>query len=105
MAQDLNNLLKSLQELNRVAQEPGKLSREQLEAEVKKMTGSVKEALADLGKHLPPEAAGASAMLVDVFRMHLGTILQATGLALDESDEMKKLSEELDMIKRSYIRS
>jgi hypothetical protein len=104
MAQDLNTLLKSLQELN-VASQQGKLTREQLEAEVKRMTVGVKEALANLGKQLPPEAAGASAILVDLFKTQLGAILQATGLALEESDEMKKLSEELEMIKRSYIRS
>jgi hypothetical protein len=105
MAQDLNSLLKALQELNRLAQQPGKLTREQLEAEVKRMTQALKESLADLGRQLPPEAAGASAMLVDVFKMQLGSLLQSSGLALEESDEMKKLAAELEMIKRGYIRS
>ena len=104
MAQDLNSLLKSLQALNTAAQQ-GKLTREQLEAEIKRMTVGVKEALANLDKQLPPEAAGMSAMMVDLFKTQLGVILEATGLSLDETEEMQKLSEELEMIKRGYIRS
>ena len=104
MAQDLNSLLQTLQALNTAAQQ-GKLTREQLEAEVKRMTVGVKEALANLDQQLPPEAAGMSSVLVDVFRTQLGVILEATGLTLDESEEMQKLSEELELIKRGYIRS
>ncbi|WP_224242067.1 hypothetical protein [Hyalangium gracile] len=104
MAQDLNTLLTTLQELNRAVQ-AGQLTREQLEVEVKRVTKALKESLADLGRQLPPEAAGASAMLVDVFKMQLGAILRSTGLVVEESEEMKKLSEELELIKRSYIRS
>ncbi|MFL5343797.1 MAG: hypothetical protein ACJ8AT_03350 [Hyalangium sp.] len=104
MAQDLNSLLKALQALNTAAQQ-GKLTREQLETEVKQMTVGVKEALANLDKELPPEAAGMSAVMVDLFRTQLGVILEATGLTLDESEEMQKLSAELEMIKRGYIRS
>lgn len=104
MAQDLNSLLKSLQALNTAAQQ-GKLTREQLEAEVKRMTVGVKEALANLDKELPPEVAGMSAVMVDLFKAQMGVILEATGLTLDESEEMQKLSQELEMIKRGYIRS
>ncbi len=104
MAQDLNTLLTTLQELNRASQQ-GKLTREQIEAEVKKITASVKDALANLHKQLPPEAVGASSMLVDLFKAQIGALLQHSGVELEQSEEMKKLSEELEMIKRSYIRS
>jgi hypothetical protein len=105
MPQDLNALLQSLQELNRAAQQPGQLTREQLEEEVRRMTGAVKEALSDLGNRLPPEAAGAPAMLVDLFKDQLGSLLEAEGLPAEESEEMKKLSSELDLLKRGFIRS
>jgi hypothetical protein len=104
MAQDLNTLLKRLEELNRAAKEPGKVSREQLDAQVKEITLGVKEALQELGKSLPPELAGASGMLVEVFQTQLGAILQQSGMG-EQSEEMKKLSDELELIKRSYIRS
>jgi hypothetical protein len=104
MAQDLNTLLKRLEELNRAAKEPGKMTREQLDAQVKEITLGVKEALRELGKSLPPELAGASGMLVEVFKTQLGAILQQSGTG-EQTEEMKKLSDELELIKRSYIRS
>ncbi|HYI00199.1 hypothetical protein [Hyalangium sp.] len=104
MAQDLNTLLKRLEALNRAAKEPGKLTREQLDAQVKEITLGVKEALLELGKSLPPELAGASGMLVEVFKTQLGAIFQQSGMG-EQSEEMKKLSDELELIKRSYIRS
>lgn len=105
MAQDLDTLLKKLEDLNRAAKAPGGIPRAQLEAQVKQITLAVKEAMSDLGKNLPPELAGASGVLVDVFKAQLGAILQQSGLDLQESEEMKKLSAELELIKRSYIRS
>ncbi|WP_224370267.1 hypothetical protein [Hyalangium versicolor] len=103
--QDLNKLLKALEELNRSAQTPGKLTRQQVEAEVLRLTAAVKTALADLASQLPPEAAGASAVLVDLFKNQLGTLLESSGLIVDQSPEMKKLAAELEMLKRSFIRS
>ena len=67
----LDSLLKKLEELNRAAKAPGG-SCAQLEAQVKQITLAVKEAINDLGKSLPPELAGASGMLVDVFKAQLG---------------------------------
>ncbi len=98
MAQDLDSLLKKLEELNRAAKTPGAVPREQLEAQVKQITLAVKETLQELGKQLPPELAGASGILVDVFKAQLGAILQQSGLELQESEEMKKLSTELELI-------
>jgi len=105
MAQDLDTLLKKLEDLNSAAKAPGGIPREQLEAQVKQITLAVKEALKDIGKQLPPELAGAGGVLVDVFKAQLGAILQQSGLELQNSEEMKKLSDELELIKRSYIRS
>lgn len=105
MAQDLNTLLQALEALNRAAQEPGKLSREQIEAEVLRLTQSVKATIAELGRQLPPELLGASAVLVDLFQSQVGTILEASGVDVERSEEMKKLSTELDMLKRTFIRS
>jgi hypothetical protein len=104
MKQDLNKLLKTLQDLNRAA-DAGKLSREQLEAEVKKMTATVKETIASVSKQLPAEMAGASAMLVDVFKMQLSAIARQSGMDMEQNEEMKKLSAELDLLKRSHIKS
>jgi hypothetical protein len=104
MTQDLNALLKTLQELNRAAREPGKLSREKIEAEVKRITIAVKQALANLHKHLPPEAASASAVLVDLFRVQIGALMEHSGLDIEQSEEMKKLTEELEGLKRTFIR-
>jgi hypothetical protein len=103
MAQDLDSLLKKLEDLNRAAKAGG-LPREQLEAHVKQITLAVKEAMQNIGEQLPPELAGASGVLVDVFKAQLGTILQQSGLELQESEEMQKLSEELELIKRSFVR-
>lgn len=104
MAQDLDSLLKKLEDLNRAAKAGG-IPRDQLEEQVKQITVAVKKAMQEVTNQLPPELAGASGVLVDVFKAQLGAILQQSGLELQESEEMQKLSEELELIKRSYIRS
>jgi hypothetical protein len=104
MAQDLDSLLKKLEDLNRAAKAGG-IPRDQLEEQVKQITVAVKKAMQEIGNQLPPELAGASGVLVDVFKAQLGAILQQSGLELQESEEMQKLSEELELIKRSFIRS
>jgi hypothetical protein len=105
MAQDLDTLLKSLQELTRAAKEPGRLSREQLEAEVRRVTQALQEMLMSLGGQLQATGTPATAALVEVFRAQVMTALRDSGLAVEQTDEMKKLSEELERLKRGYIRS
>ncbi len=105
MAQDLNTLLKALQVLAAAAKEPGRLTPEQLEAEVRKLTGALQETLADLGSQLGPGGSAQSALLVDVFKTQLVSVLQQSGLTSEKTDEMKKLSDELDKLKRGFIRS
>jgi hypothetical protein len=104
MAQDLNSLLKSLQELTRAAQE-GRLSRAELEVEVRKVTVALQQVLTQLGGQLQANASPGTASLVEVFRSQLATVLQQNGVEMEQTDEMKKLSEELERLKRGYIRS
>ncbi|QSQ22831.1 hypothetical protein JY651_48370 [Pyxidicoccus parkwayensis] len=105
MAQDLNSLLKSIQELTQAAKEPGRLSRAELEAELRKVTLSLKDVLMQLGGQLQATGSPAAAVLVEVFRTQLTEALQQSGLDLEQTDEMKKLREELELLKRGYIRS
>lgn len=104
MAQDLDTLLKSLQELTRAAKEPGRLTREQLAEEVRKVTASLQEVLLNLGSQISKDSP-ATAALVEVFKSQLNTVLQQNGLEMEQTDEMKKLSSELERLKRGYIRS
>lgn len=105
MAQDLDTLLKSLQELTRAAKEPGRLTREQLEAEVARVTRALGELLSSLGGQLQATGSPATAALVEVFRSQISEALKDSGLAMEQTDEMKKLSAELERLKRGYIRS
>ncbi|NMO14651.1 hypothetical protein HPC49_09325 [Pyxidicoccus fallax] len=105
MAQDVESLLKSLQELTRAAKEPGRLSREQLEAEVRKVTLALNDVLSQLGGQLQATGSPATASLVEVFRSQLTTTLRESGLDVEQTDEMKKLSAELERLKRGFIRS
>ena len=105
MAQDLDSLLKSLQELTRAAKEPGRLSRAELEVEVRKVTVALQQVLMQLGGQLQTKGSPETASLVEVFRSQLATVLQQNGLEMEQTDEMKKLSEELERLKRGFIRS
>lgn len=104
MAQDINSLIQTLDELIADAKEPGKLTRERAEEEVKRLTLAVKETMANLHKQLPPEAAQASGVLVDVFKAQIGALLRYCGLDVKNPAEVKKLNQDLDNIKRSFIR-
>lgn len=105
MAQDLDTLLKSLEELTRAAKEPGRLTREQLAEEVRKVTASLQEVLMGLGSQLQSKGSPATVALVEVFKSQLTAVLQQHGLGMEQTDEMKKLSSELERLKRGYIRS
>ncbi len=105
MAQDLDTLLKSLQELTRAAKEPGRLTREQLAEEVRKVTASLQGVLLNLGSQIQSQGSPETAALVEVFKSQLNVVLQQSGLGLEQTDEMKKLSSELERLKRGYIRS
>src|SRR6185503_3252640 len=104
MAQDLNTLLQALQVLAAAAKEPGRLTPEQLEAEVRKLTGALQETLANLGAQLGPAGSAQAALLVDAFKMQLVSVMEQSGLTPEKTDEMKKLRE-LDKLKRGFIRS
>jgi hypothetical protein len=104
MAQDLNALISQLDTLSADAKVPGKLTSERAEEEAKRMTVAVKDALANLHKQLPPEALEASGVLVDVFKVQIGALLRHCGLDVKNPEQMKKLTQDLDNIKRSFIR-
>jgi hypothetical protein len=76
MAQDINSLIQTLDELIAEAKVPGKMTRERAEEEVKRLTLAVKETMAELHKQLPPEALEASGILVDVFKVQIGQLLK-----------------------------
>jgi hypothetical protein len=106
MTPELKALLKKIQDLNRKADEPGGITVEQLEEEIQRITIAVKEGLANVGKQMPPGLAeGATGMMVDIFKVHLGTLLDKSGLTLQKSEKAKKLADELELLKRSFIRS
>jgi hypothetical protein len=104
MAQDINSLIQTLDELIADAKVPGKLSRERAEEEVKRLTAAVKETMANLHKQLPPEAIEASGVLVDVFKAQMGALLRHCGLDVKNPEQVKKLTQDLDNIKRGFIR-
>jgi hypothetical protein len=104
MSQDLNALISQLDVLIADSKVPGKLTPERAEEEAKRMTVAVKDALANLHKQLPPEALAASGVLVDVFKMQIGALLRHCGLDVKNPEQMKKLTQDLDNIKRSFIR-
>jgi hypothetical protein len=104
MAQDINSLIQTLDELIAEAKVPGKLTRERAEEEVKRLTLAVKETMAELHKQLPPEALEASGILVDVFKVQIGQLLRHCGLDVKNPEQVKKLTQDLDNIKRGFIR-
>jgi hypothetical protein len=104
MAQDINALISQLDALIADSKVPGKLTPERAEEAAKQMTVAVKEALANLHKQLPPEALEASGVLVDVFKVQIGALLRHCGLDVKNPEQVKKLTQDLDNIKRSFIR-
>jgi hypothetical protein len=104
MAQDINSLIQTLDELIAEAKVPGKITRERAEEEVKRLTLAVKETMAELHKQLPPEALEASGILVDVFKIQIGQLLRHCGLDVKNPEQVKKLTQDLDNIKRGFIR-
>ena len=106
MTPELKALLKKIQDLNRMADEPGGITLEQLEEEVQRVTIAVKEGLANVSKQLPPGLAeGATGLMVDIFKVQLGALLQKSGLTLQQSEKAKKLADDLELMKRGFIRS
>jgi ribosomal protein S25 len=104
MAHDINSLMQTLDALIAEAKEPGKMSKERAEEEVKRLTAAVKEVMANLHKELPPEAVAASGVLVDVFKQQIGALLRHCGLDVKNPEQVKKLTQDLDNIKRGFIR-
>ncbi|RKH50077.1 hypothetical protein [Corallococcus llansteffanensis] len=105
MAQDLDTLLKSLQALTQAAQQPGRLSRAQLEDEVGRMTVALRETLEELTRQLPAHLAPTSALLVEAVRSQLSGMLQQGGTDVAPTEKTQQLRQELELLKRGFIRS
>ena len=106
MAQDLDTLLKSLQALTQAAQQPGRLSRAQLEGEVGRMTVALRETLEELTRQLPAHLAPTSALLVEAVRSQLsGMLQQQGGTDVAPTEKTQQLRQELELLKRGFIRS
>ncbi len=105
MAQDLNTVLQKLQELTQASKEPGRLSPEQLEAEVKKVTGMLQETLANLSTQLLPGASPETAFLLEAFQTQIRTLMEQSGMVFEKTEETENLSQDLDLIKRGSIRT
>jgi hypothetical protein len=103
MAQDLNTLLQTLKDLTQAAREPGRLSPEQLDAEVRKITRSLQETLATLNTQFQQGTSPETAYMVEVFQQQIHAVLEQSGLAVekpDETEETEGLSEDVERLKR-----
>lgn len=108
MAQDLNSLLQAFKELAQTAKESGRLSPEQLQSEVKRLTGELQRTLVNLGTQLQSGGSPESAYLMEVFQAQVRTILEQNGMQpeeLPEEEEAEKLSEDLALHKRGHLRT
>jgi hypothetical protein len=105
MARDLDTLLKEFQALAAAAKEPGRLTPEQVDAQVERLSGELLEALKSLGSQLGAAGSARSALLMDILQKQLAAALKDSGLPLARTEKMKKLTEELQVLKRGFIRS
>src|SRR5262245_59342991 len=108
MAQDLNTLLQAFKDLAQASREPGKLSPEHIEREVKKLTAELQQTLATMSTQLKAGDSPESAYMVELFQAQIRQVLDQNGLKLDnviEEDESEKLSQELAQRKRGPVRT
>jgi hypothetical protein len=105
MQQDLDKLLEKLRELTRAAKEPGRLTREQLDAEVEKITAAVQKALNMLATQVPVQGSAESGVPAAAIQAQILAVLQQSGMTLEKTKEMVQLAEELQRLKRGFIPS
>jgi hypothetical protein len=109
MAQDLNTLLQAFTELTQASKE-GRVTPAQLETEVRRLTGELQQALASLTTQLKAGDNPQSAYMMELFSAQVRTIIEQSGLKpmqLDneEQEESKKLSEDVELLKRGPVRT
>jgi len=108
MAQDLNTLLQAFTELTQASKE-GRITPAQLETEVRRLTGQLQAALADLTTQLKGGDSPESAYMVELFQAQVRNIIEQSGIKpqqlVDEEEESKKLSQDVEMLKRGPVRT
>jgi hypothetical protein len=109
MAQDLNSLLQAFTELNQAARNPGKMTREQLEAEVRRLTGELQRTLANLTTQLKSGDTPESAYMVELVQSQIRTIIEQAGMKgeqlIDDEEETQRLSQDVEKQKRGPVRT
>ena len=108
MAQDLNALLQAFTELTQASKE-GRVTPAQLEGEVRRLTGELQQALVSLTTQLKAGDNPESAYMMELFQAQVRTIVEQSGLKpqqlVDEEEESKKLSEDVELLKRGPVRT
>ena len=82
MAQDLNTLLQAFTELTQASKE-GRITPAQLETEIRRLTGQLQTALADLTTQLKGGDSPESAYMVELFQAQVRNIIEQQMLAQD----------------------
>ena len=108
MAQDLNNLLQAFTELTQSSKE-GKLTPAQLETEIRRLTGELQAALSNLTTQLRGGDSPEGAYMMELFQAQVRNIIEQSGMKpqqlVEDEAETKKLSEEVDALKRGPVRT
>ena len=108
MAQDLNTLLQAFTELTQASKE-GRITPAQLETEIRRLTGQLQAALADLTTQLKGGNSPESAYMVELFQAQVRNIIEQSGIKpqqlVDEEEESKKLSQDVEILKRGPVRT
>jgi hypothetical protein len=108
MAQDLNNLLQAFTELTQSSKE-GKLTPAQLETEIRRLTGELQAALSNLTTQLRGGDSPEGAYMMELFQAQVRNIIEQSGMKpqqlVEDEAETKKLSEEVESLKRGPVRT
>jgi hypothetical protein len=99
MPQDVSSLLQRIQELNQSARKPGRLSRPQLEREVKKISSALQESLAELSTQLQQEGSSQGTASLEAFQVQLQGVMQRSGLRGQQASERAQLAQQLKGLK------
>jgi hypothetical protein len=108
MAQDLNNLLQAFTELTQASKD-GRLTPAQLETEIRRLTGELQAALANLTSQLRGGDSPEGAYMMELFQAQVRNIIEQSGMKpqqlVEDEAETKKLSEEVESLKRGPVRT
>lgn len=99
MPQDVSSLLQRIRDLNESARKPGRLSRPQLEREVKKISSALQESLAELSTQLQQEGSSRDTGSLEAFQVRLQGVMQRSGLSGRQASERDQLAQQLKGLK------